>query len=751
MGRVNQVKLPNNTTYDIYGKNVVDISYDDYQNLSEEQKNADIAYHIYNVPEERAEPTNTVSGSIVSFDDGSAQPLKSLKLSINPVQEGSGTPSPQNVRPLHGWTGAYIARIGSKNFLEPKIIKGYTYNASVGTQFTFSEHPYSYSVSGDSITYDVAAWQGAGFLTMPLQAGTYTFQVNQTINSPRISVYTLDSDNKVISAYASTSASFNNRTITVEENGHRIGIALTSNTAQTITLINAMLAVGSTTSEYEPYNPLSTTYPITWSEAGEVFGGEIECSDLVWGAKRTQGKLDVSDFSISDLNSGNVNQTTGMIRYITSVISDKAMGRADMMCNIFPTKATTGYDTDTTETISGNTGNKAIYIVIDSNRLSGDLTTKEGRATALLNWIANNPMYIVYNLDEPTPITLDEPLPTITTLLGNNNIWSDTGEVLECVYVPSLLTQIRYNEKVYATPSYAPKAGDANTVSGHTVGLDIPTPTSEDENKYLKGDGTWAEVGGGASYVELTQAEYDALSPAEKMNGKMYFITDGNADTASGGEPFKETNLWKNTNGAGVGTYTLNESIDNYDFIAVRYGKWDDYAGATPLCDYRILSVKDLQAMHDEGIYVVFTGYESRVAYCDFNDDVMQVTFINGNQLILQVDGIKIGSGGSGGSSEVHYSTDEQVVGTWIDGSTVYEKIFDLGSETIYSAGWHLLSIPKANINRIFDGLFISDTGVSYNVGLACNDTTYIEILVYSGASQVTGRYVRARYTKSTT
>lgn len=35
---------------------------------------------------------------------------------------------------------------------------------------------------------------------------------------------------------------------------------------------------------------------------------------------------------------------------------------------------------------------------------------------------------------------------------------------------------------------------------------------------------------GGASYVELTQAEYDALSDAEKHNGQIYFITDGNYD-----------------------------------------------------------------------------------------------------------------------------------------------------------------------------------------------------------------------------
>lgn len=42
------------------------------------------------------------SGAIASFADGSANPLKSLAVDINPVQAGSGTPAPDNVRPISG-------------------------------------------------------------------------------------------------------------------------------------------------------------------------------------------------------------------------------------------------------------------------------------------------------------------------------------------------------------------------------------------------------------------------------------------------------------------------------------------------------------------------------------------------------------------------------------------------------------------------------------------------------------------------
>ena len=50
----------------------------------------------------------SASGDIATFVDGSANPLKALTISIEAVQSGSGDPSPTNVRPISGWTGATI-------------------------------------------------------------------------------------------------------------------------------------------------------------------------------------------------------------------------------------------------------------------------------------------------------------------------------------------------------------------------------------------------------------------------------------------------------------------------------------------------------------------------------------------------------------------------------------------------------------------------------------------------------------------
>ena len=56
----------------------------------------------------------SASGDIASFVDGSANPLKELTISIVAQQSGSGDPSPTNVRPIAGWTGANVYDVDGK-------------------------------------------------------------------------------------------------------------------------------------------------------------------------------------------------------------------------------------------------------------------------------------------------------------------------------------------------------------------------------------------------------------------------------------------------------------------------------------------------------------------------------------------------------------------------------------------------------------------------------------------------------------
>lgn len=59
-------------------------------------------------------PIDTASGSLASFPDGANDiPLKSLACTINPVQSGSGDPSPSNIRPITGHTELNFVHTGA--------------------------------------------------------------------------------------------------------------------------------------------------------------------------------------------------------------------------------------------------------------------------------------------------------------------------------------------------------------------------------------------------------------------------------------------------------------------------------------------------------------------------------------------------------------------------------------------------------------------------------------------------------------
>lgn len=56
----------------------------------------------------------TLSGNVVTFESAfDGAPVKQIIVNIDPVQAGSGTPTPDNVRAITGWTGATIYQSGT--------------------------------------------------------------------------------------------------------------------------------------------------------------------------------------------------------------------------------------------------------------------------------------------------------------------------------------------------------------------------------------------------------------------------------------------------------------------------------------------------------------------------------------------------------------------------------------------------------------------------------------------------------------
>ena len=93
------------------------------------------------------------------------------------------------------------------------------------------------------------------------------------------------------------------------------------------------------------------------------------------------------------------------------------------------------------------------------------------------------------------------------------------------------------------------------------------------------------------------------------------------------------------------------------------------------------------------------------------------------------------------------YSTSEQIVGTWIDGSNIYEKTYDLGSETLLNGATRLSSISIVGINKFFASEAIGNAYPQGTPIMAYNDGNNNLYVVPTTAINV--RYVVLRYTKS--
>lgn len=114
-----------------------------------------------------------------------------------------------------------------------------------------------------------------------------------------------------------------------------------------------------------------------------------------------------------------------------------------------------------------------------------------------------------------------------------------------------------------------------------------------------------------------------------------------------------------------------------------------------------------------------------------------------------------------GGDSQHHYSTDEQVVGTWIDSKTLYEKTLTYNQAYTYSnSGWGEIpftgvpsdietAISLDIIGGDDDGMQFNDNRVRYMVDLSGSSP---KIVAYSTQANQSVTWITAiiRYIKTT-
>ena len=336
----------------------------------------------------------TASGEIASFSDGGdGLPMKSLKVNIVPKQSGSGDPSPSNVRPISGTDTVGVTRAG-KNLL-PQPLESGAYATANGNPVASGSYIRSKKFYLPAGTYYISTQYCDAITMLTWNGDTYDRYFE---NYPSRPIFVLAEGRTVAFNF------FKSEGITVADEP------------------TVQLEIGSTATDYEPYEGESKSISLGQT----VYGGTL---DVVSGVLT----IDTEASSFNGTENIGLETQGGHNRFY-------AFGRFTNMTSS-PYKCS--HFIAGTSPIGGNDYNnvmcsygKAIYWRAD------------GYATvdAMKNYFAQQntngtPVTLVSKIQTPTEITLT---PTqVTTLLGDNNIWADSGSV-EVEYRAD--TTLAYNE-----------------------------------------------------------------------------------------------------------------------------------------------------------------------------------------------------------------------------------------------------------------------------------------------------------------
>lgn len=310
-----------------------------------------------------------------------------------------------NICPISGWTGAKVERCG-KNLIDTSDITDYTkWSATVAPGgdmgSKIDNRIYSFPKIKAGLQYTISFGVTSSSFPSYLYFGYYKDGI-----TTRIAYVTTEGvANQVITFTAIEGVTY----------CLRMGSTLTQGAfeGQIAKLAYIQLELGSTATSYVPYS--GNTYSISWqTEAGTVYGGSLDVTTGVLTVDRIYALL--NDASAWYEVSGNPK-----FRCSTAFADRKKYNNSYdglSACSYIQINALEY--TNTGRWVSSSSDNFGIE--------SSDLTLAQIQQDATEGKIA-----IVYEL--ATPLTYQLTPTEVSTLLGDNNVWADTGPVEKLVYI----------------------------------------------------------------------------------------------------------------------------------------------------------------------------------------------------------------------------------------------------------------------------------------------------------------------------
>lgn len=258
------------------------------------------------------------------------------------------------------------------------------------------------------------------------------------------------------------------------------------------------------------------------------------------------------------------------------------------------------------------------------------------------------------------------------------------------------------------------------------------------------------------SYEEVTESEYEAIPVAEReSNGIAYFIKDLNNESVQGYPPLiysdeeREIGVWKDGRPLYQKTWSFNSTV------IVNVNTWTSLGINEPTFEIKSRETLDDENRPNNTLYcTVRNGYVSVYSSVTINIQTITLWYTKTTDTA--------GSGtwnGQGGLAH-HYSTNETVVGTWIDGSTLYEKTIAYTPSGTISSNTTIANIPNAEVMRVTEataynpsdnrGYTLPDVRANGGTKITYDDGDVILEIISDSWSSSWTFYVTIQYTKTT-
>jgi len=339
---------------------------------------------------------------IISVTDALAKPAIDLQCKITAIQEGSGDPSPQNIRPISGWTGANLFGCG-KNLIK----------ISADNEARKNGNPHLIYGENNSCTIDVnnvgsyyVCWE----LTdrVPESWRNTRLTISEAITGTFCRFVWCDDWSGSLEDHTSSTININDSIL-----GKKLGLRFFNNTGRPQTISKTQIEVGSTATDYTPYITPSV-YPVTWqTEAGTIFGGEV---DFVRGKVKVVNPI----YQFTGEETIYYSEYLGNGRFSAIVLTDAKSGtNVPIACSHYKPSTAPVYANNANNNICAY--ENLVFWRDDS------IANETDMKTYLAQQYANGtPVSVVFTL--ATPIEYNITQTDIPLLLGNNTLWCNTGD-----------------------------------------------------------------------------------------------------------------------------------------------------------------------------------------------------------------------------------------------------------------------------------------------------------------------------------